>query len=221
MKTDFEIKKIKTSQIKEAPYNPRKISEESLDGLSGSLKKFGYVEPIIWNKKTQHIVGGHQRFKVLKKENVKDVQVIVVDLDEIEEKALNLTLNNKEIQGEWDLNLAVPLLREIETKIPEFSEIKLEDLQIEIDSLHIQKFKEEEEKKEVEKESSDVPVCKEGDQWLLGNHSLVCGFLNEDSTSECDIIIKRWQKLTGKQAIREDGKSFNELLNNGEVEQDK
>ncbi len=29
----------------------------------------------------------------------------------------------------------------------------------------------------------------------------------------CDVIIKRWQNLTGKEAVRDDGIKFNELGN--------
>ena len=27
----------------------------------------------------------------------------------------------------------------------------------------------------------------------------------------CDVIIKRWQAMTGKDAVREDGKTYNSL----------
>jgi DNA modification methylase len=27
----------------------------------------------------------------------------------------------------------------------------------------------------------------------------------------CDVIVKRWQQFTGKRAVREDGRSFDEL----------
>ncbi len=84
-----------------APYNPRTISEDALNGLAASLERFGVVEPIIWNERTKHIVGGHQRFQVLKQRGDKDAQVIVVNLDDTEEKALNVTLNNPNISGQF------------------------------------------------------------------------------------------------------------------------
>jgi len=59
------------------------------------------VEPIVWNKRTGNIVGGHQRLKVLLDMGMREVDCVVVDLDEAKEKALNLALNK--IQGELGL----------------------------------------------------------------------------------------------------------------------
>lgn len=99
------VRVIPLSDIKPAPYNPRTISQDALNGLAASLERFGVVEPIIWNERTQHIVGGHQRFEVLKQRGDTEAQVIVVSLDDLEEKALNVTLNNPNIAGQFTDNL--------------------------------------------------------------------------------------------------------------------
>jgi hypothetical protein len=100
-----KIKKFRLSQLSPAKYNPRKISDEALEGLSNSLKRFGIVEPIIVNVRDGRntIVGGHQRRLALQKLSGADTEIdcIVVDLDEAEEKLLNLSLNNPAIQGEF------------------------------------------------------------------------------------------------------------------------
>ena len=59
------------------------------------MERFGAVQPIIWNERSGYVVGGHQRLKVLRRKKVQEVAVVVVDLDETEEKALNLALNCK------------------------------------------------------------------------------------------------------------------------------
>ena len=64
------------------------------------------MEPIIWNKTTGNVVGGHQRLKVLTALGYKEIDCVVVDLDEQREKALNVALNK--ISGEFD----IPLLTE-------------------------------------------------------------------------------------------------------------
>ena len=102
----MEIQEKKIQDLKPAPYNPRKISDDALTGLENSLKRFGVVQPIIWNKRTGYVVGGHQRLKALEKLGEKKIQCIVVDLDETEEKALNVTLNNAAISGEFTADLA-------------------------------------------------------------------------------------------------------------------
>ena len=63
-----DICDIKVSDIKPAPYNPREISEEALLGLRHSLEKFGLVDLLVINKRTMHIISGHQRYKILQAE---------------------------------------------------------------------------------------------------------------------------------------------------------
>lgn len=47
------------------PLNPRKITPEQLKMLADSLRRFGDLSGLILNVKTNHLVGGHQRTKVL------------------------------------------------------------------------------------------------------------------------------------------------------------
>ena len=41
---------------KEAEYNPRRISDEAKEGLRASMERFGLVQPIIWNRRTERVV---------------------------------------------------------------------------------------------------------------------------------------------------------------------
>lgn len=98
----MNIQQKKLKDLKDSEYNPRKISEEVLKKLEDSMTKFGYVEPIIWNKRSGNVVGGHQRLKILRKQMKEDdkIDCVVVDLDKYQEKALNIALNK--VVGEWD-----------------------------------------------------------------------------------------------------------------------
>ena len=40
------------AELTPADYNPRTISEAALKGLAASIDRFGLVQPIIWNKRT-------------------------------------------------------------------------------------------------------------------------------------------------------------------------
>lgn len=95
----------KLSDISPAEYNPRTINKEALEGLNASLQRFGCVEPIIVNTRGDKnvIVGGHQRHKSLTGIHGEDyvVTCVVVDLNEADERLLNITLNNTEIQGDF------------------------------------------------------------------------------------------------------------------------
>lgn len=91
-------------ELKPAPYNPRSITDEARAGLANSLARFGMAGVIVWNRRTGNIVGGHQRRQLLIEAGIKQAIVSVVDLDDDMEKALNLSLNNPSIQGEWSEN---------------------------------------------------------------------------------------------------------------------
>jgi ParB-like chromosome segregation protein Spo0J len=107
------IKKVKVKDLKEAAYNPRVIDADSLNDLKKSIKEFGYIQPIIWNEKTGNMISGHQRLKVLKEENSKlsEVEVVVVNLPEIKEKAAVIAFNR--IQADWDSVKLSSLLNDI------------------------------------------------------------------------------------------------------------
>ena len=99
---------INRSQLTEAIYNPRIIDEPQLKRLKNGLKKHGLIgASIVWNKRTGNVVSGHQRLKALDMlEGTQDyeLRVTVIDVDEREEKQLNVQLNNTSMMGEWDLD---------------------------------------------------------------------------------------------------------------------
>lgn len=110
----MDIVKIDISSLNSAPYNPRldlKPTDPEYIKLKNSIQEFGCVEPIVVNKRNNVIVGGHQRYKVLKDLGYKEVDVVYVDLDDIHEKSLNIALNK--ISGDWDADKLEDLLREI------------------------------------------------------------------------------------------------------------
>ena len=112
----MEIIKKKILELKPSPYNPRidlKPGDPDYEKLKKSILEFDYIDPVIWNKRTDQIVGGHQRIKVLKDLGYTELDVSVVDLSEAKEKALNIALNK--ISGEWDWPKLKDLLVELDT----------------------------------------------------------------------------------------------------------
>ncbi|MGK9391304.1 site-specific DNA-methyltransferase [Bacillus sp. RK1064] len=178
----MNIKTIPVHKINPAPYNPRidlQPGDPEYDTLKNSMKKFGYVDPLVWNERTGHLVGGHQRFKILMEDTPSEILVSVVSLNDQDEKALNVALNK--ISGHWDENKLEKLLTELkdnnlDLEIIGFTEEEYEDL---LDSVSI-----ENEIVIVEEDNFDVqealdnikePKTKYGDVWRLGRHTLVCG----------------------------------------------
>lgn len=103
----YDTEMINRSQIKNAPYNPRIMDEGAKKRLKKNIAKHGLVAALTWNKRTGNLVGGHQRLEqldALEKNKDYELTVCVVDVDEREEAALNVQLNNPSMQGEWDLD---------------------------------------------------------------------------------------------------------------------
>ncbi len=111
----YEIAEMNRRDLKDAPYNPRIMSDDALDKLRKGIKRLGMLQPPIWNKRTARIVGGHQRLKaldILHGSPDYTLKVAVVDLDEAAEKEANLLLNNPNAMGDWDLPKLEELLRD-------------------------------------------------------------------------------------------------------------
>lgn len=106
------IERKKISEITPADYNPRQVTPEKRALLRKSIARFGLVEPLVWNKRTQTLVSGAQRLSVLIEDNAESVDVVVVDLSPTDEKALNLQLNNH--AGTWDPSKLDAVIQELE-----------------------------------------------------------------------------------------------------------
>lgn len=118
----MEIISLSISDLKPAPYNPRiplKPGDPAWEKLSRSLEAFSLVQPIVWNRRTGHVVGGHQRLEVMKHQGAERADCVVVDLPLEKEKALNVALNNSELASDWDPGKLVSLLTELQD-IPDF-----------------------------------------------------------------------------------------------------
>ena len=98
----WQIKKVKVSELKEWDKNPRKITEQGLKDLVESIKKFGVAEPIIINHENV-ICGGHGRKLALTQLGVEyaDCYSPATQLTDKQFEELNVRLN-KNIAGEWD-----------------------------------------------------------------------------------------------------------------------
>lgn len=154
---NWKIQKIKLADVKLRPDNPRTIGDNALNGLRNSLDRFGYVEPIIWNKTTGHIVGGHQRYFVLVEAGVTEAKMVVVQMSLEEELAANLTLNNPEIEGTWS-DEAADLMHQVETTDADlFNSLNMDALKT---SLEGKTPKIDPADKKVSQGDTECPCCK-------------------------------------------------------------
>ena len=116
MNTSLNMQRMPIDRLKPAKYNPRKDlkpGDPAYEKIKRSLHDFGYVDPIVWNEVTGNIVGGHQRYKVLKAEGATEVDCVVVHIeDPQDEKALNIALNKA--TGDWEPVALAELLQDLQ-----------------------------------------------------------------------------------------------------------
>ena len=187
----MQIEKRAVVELKAAEYNPRKDlqpGDVEYEKLKRSIQEFGYVEPVIWNKRTGIVVGGHQRLKVMKDLGYTEVDCVVVDLDEAKEKALNIALNK--ISGEWDNDLLASLLKDLggsgyDITLTGFDLAEAQEL---FGSGSMENVHEDDFDADSALDAVSEPKTKTGDLWLLGQHRLLCGDCtqNEDVSKVLD-----------------------------------
>lgn len=170
----FEKKNV--AELLPADYNPRKDlkpGDAEYEKLKRSIEQFGYVEPVIWNKTTGRVVGGHQRLKVLMDMGMTEVDCVVVEMDEDKEKALNIALNK--ISGDWDKDKLALLIADLQGADFDVSLTGFEPA--EIDDLFKDTIKDgvKDDDFDVGAELEKPTMTKPGDIWTLGRHRLICG----------------------------------------------
>lgn len=172
----MQIEKLKTELLIPADYNPRKDlkpGDPEYEKLKRSIEQFGYVEPVIWNKTTSHVVGGHQRLKVLLDMGITEVECVVIEMNEEKEKALNIALNK--ISGDWDKDKLMLLIADLQGIDFDVSLTGFEP--DELDALFKDSLKDgiHEDDFDADAELQKPALTKQGDVWKLGQHRLVCG----------------------------------------------
>lgn len=166
------------------PYvnNPRH-NEEAVDQVAGSIKEFGFKNPIIVDKDNV-IVAGHTRLLASRKLGLKEVPTIKAeDLTDQQVKAFRIADNRTAEFAEWDMDALALELEGLDHLYTGFDDEFLEDLKGEIDV--------EEDEYDVEEELAPSRV-NPGEIWQLGNHRLMCA----DSTQKENVR----KLMDGKQA---------------------
>lgn len=199
---------MKVKDLRANPANPRTITDEKLVLLEKSLRAFGDLSGIVYNKQTERLVGGHQRSKVLPETaeiyiekkyssptptgTVSEGYVIVdgerysyreVQWSEEREKAANIAANQH--GGEFDFKKLAEWINDldhlnVDLDLLGFSETELSNIMAPVYP--------EWDKDPREDTQDEVPEVKEtniklGDLFQLGEHRLLCG----DSTDKAQV----------------------------------
>lgn len=124
MKWHNETRKLE--ELKPSDYNPRKLSKKDERQLGESLDSFGMADVIVINTNGR-IIGGHQRYAILKKQGIQEVDVRVPDqeLTDKQERELNLRLNKN--LGEFEKDLLKDFDKDLLEKVG-FSDNEMESI---------------------------------------------------------------------------------------------
>ena len=155
------------------PYarNARTHSEAQVALIAGSIREFGFTNPVLVDG-GNGIIAGHGRLMAAQKLGLVTVPVIeLAHLSEAQKRAYILADNRLAEQAGWDSDLLALELGDLRDLGVDVMELGFEAG--EIDALF--RAAEADPREEVVPEVPDVPVSRPGDLWLLGPHRLLCG----------------------------------------------
>lgn len=118
-----------TIRLKPYKRNARKHSSKQIDQIAESIRRFGFVNPILCSKEGD-VIAGHGRLAAAQRLGLSSVPVIVLDyLSETERRALIIADNRTTELSQWDKDLLNVELAEI------WSEFDLGFLDFELPAL--------------------------------------------------------------------------------------
>jgi len=175
---EYQLTKVKISDLKPDPDNPNKLSKEQEKALRTAIQRFGYLVPIIINENYEVGDGSH-RIEVYKELGIKEIPAYIVPKinDDIERRLLRQTMNK--LRGEHEIKLDADEIALIfqNDKLDNLAELiatereSLENILTKHKGIEFQR----EDNFDVDKALEDlVPTTKLGDIWQLGQHRIIC-----------------------------------------------
>ena len=185
-KTTTQKKMVSIDKLVPYVNNARTHSKEQIAKLRGSLREFGFINPVIIDK-DYGIIAGHGRVLAAKEENMDQVPCVLVDyLTAAQKKAYILADNRFAMDAGWDEEM---LRVEIESLQGEDFDISLTGFdEKELADLFGAGSDAKEDDFDVDAELQKPCFSRNGDIWHLGKHRVICG----DST-----LPETYQRLLG------------------------
>jgi DNA modification methylase len=163
-------------QLLANPLNWRVHPKEQVDALEGLLKQVGWVQRVIVNKRTGHVVDGHARVALALRRSEPKVPVLYVDLSEAEERLVLAAIDPIGGMAGRDDDMLAQVLDGLTAEDAGLQAL-LDDLRPPPAATEGMTDPDDAPPAPIE------PVTRPGDVWLLGRHRIVCG----DSTKAEDV----------------------------------
>jgi ParB-like nuclease domain len=155
------------------PYarNARTHSEAQVALIAGSIREYGFTNPVLVDGENG-IIAGHGRVMAARKLGLAHVPVIeLAHLTEAQRRAYILADNKLAEQAGWDKALLALELGDLRDMAVDLTSLGFDAA--ELDALL--RAGEVDEREDDIPPVPQVPVSQLGDLWLLGNHRLICG----------------------------------------------
>lgn len=170
------------------PYarNARTHSPAQVAEIAGSIRTFGFANPILVGAEGD-IIAGHGRLAAARQLRLKEVPVIVLQgLTEPERRQLVLADNRIALNAGWDLETLSLELQDLSALGIDLSSLGFsrEELAKALTPAHPGGLTDEDETPDL----AGAAVTKSGDIWHLGPHRLICG----DST-DADVVVRLFE----------------------------
>ena len=162
------------SQLLANPRNWRIHPKAQQDALTAVLDRVGWVQDVIVNKTTGHVLDGHLRVGLAISREEESIPVVYVELTEDEEALILATFDPLGALAGTDDEILRSLVSDIGDQPPELAAL-LDEL---VDTGPTPGKTDPDAVPDVPEE----PITKPGDLWILDDHRLPCG----DATSELD-----------------------------------
>ena len=178
-----EMKMVETSKLIPYVNNARTHSQEQVNKLRGSLREFGFINPVIIDSDF-NVIAGHGRLMAAKEEGIEEVPCVLVDyLTEAQKKAYILADNRYAQDAGWDeelLRLEIESLEgmDFDVSLTGFDDQEIADLFADGESTGA-----EDDDFDLSDALEKAAFVERGDVWVVGRHRLMCG----DATSPEDV----------------------------------
>lgn len=98
----LKVRRVKLTELVEDVGNPRRHDERDLAATEASLKAHGQVDPLVVQKGTMRLIAGHGRKEAMRRLGWKQAEIVEVECDDTEFRALSIRLNRTGELAGWD-----------------------------------------------------------------------------------------------------------------------
>jgi len=150
------------------PENWRIHPQFQQDALSDVLDRVGWVQNVIINTTTGHLIDGHLRVKLAMQREEKTIPVVYVELSEEEERLILTTIDPLSALAATDQDM-------IDSLINDIGDVEGEALNKLLAELASDAEPEDQAGKDDMPGEEIETISKPGDVWVMGNHRVMCG----------------------------------------------